>query len=328
VASSDVRHPRIEPLVRRERVGYVQIAIAAALFGFNATVSKVVLSAGIEPARLSALRCTGTALALGLFLGVHDRSRFRVARRDIPVLVVLGLTGAALIQWLYFVAIDRLPVGVGLMLEFSSPLLVALYSHVVLRELLGRRIWLALGLCFGGLALVAQVWKDAGLDPIGVAAGLGAAVCLATFYLVGKNTLPRYDPFTVAFWMFAVAAIFWAVVQPWSSFDPSILDVSTPLLGSLQHVEVPMWAAVAWVVVLGTLVPYALEVSALRHLRPTVTGILGMSEPVLAAGVAWLWLGQALVGIQVVGGLLVLVGAAVVQLAGSSPGAQAEFAAV
>ena len=68
MASSDVRHPRIEPLVRRERVGYVQIAIAAALFGFNATVSKVVLSAGIEPARLSALRCTGTALALGLFL--------------------------------------------------------------------------------------------------------------------------------------------------------------------------------------------------------------------------------------------------------------------
>ena len=75
----------------------------------------------------------------------------------------------------------------------------------------------------------------------------------------------------------------------------------------------PVWAAVLWVIVLGTLVPYALEIAALRHLSPTTTGVVGMSEPVLAAAIAWVWLGQTLTAVQLVGGLVVLVGVALVQ---------------
>ena len=107
---------------------------------------------------------------------------------------MLGLTGAALIQWLYFVAIDRLPVGIALLIEFTGPLMVAVYSRVVLRHTLHGRAWLALALALGGLALVAQVWRDVGLDSIGLAAAFGAAGCLATFHLLGKHTLHRRDP--------------------------------------------------------------------------------------------------------------------------------------
>jgi drug/metabolite transporter (DMT)-like permease len=82
-------------------------------------------------------------------------------------------------------------------------------------------------------------------------------------------------------------------------------------------VQVPVWAALAAVVVLGTLVPYSLEVAALRHLPPTIVGVVAMCEPVLAATVAWLWLGQALGPVQVVGGVLVLLGVALVQSARS-----------
>jgi drug/metabolite transporter (DMT)-like permease len=58
---------------------------------------------------------------------------------------------------------------------------------VVPRHAVQRQVWLALGLALGGLALVTRVWTDIGLDPLGVAAGLGAAACLATFYLVGTS---------------------------------------------------------------------------------------------------------------------------------------------
>jgi drug/metabolite transporter (DMT)-like permease len=305
-------------LDRRPRRGHLQVVVGATLFALNASVSKVVLAAGIEPARLTALRCTGAALVLLVVLGVTQPRRLRVAWRDLPTLAVLGLTGAALIQWLYFVAIDRLPVGIALLLEFTGPLLIALYIWVVRRQAIGRQVWLALGISLAGLALVAQVWHDAGLDPVGVAAGLAAAACLATFYLLGAHTVERRDPLNLAFWMFTFAAIFWSALQPWWDFDPAVLAERTSLLGAFDGVDVPVWLPLAWVVVLGTLAPYAFEVAALRHLPPTTTGIIGMIEPVVAAAVAWVWLDQVLDGVQLTGGALVLVGVGLVQTARST----------
>src|SRR5215204_1729466 len=143
--------------------GYVFVTVAAVLFSVNASVAKVVLEAGMEPARLSALRCTGAALGLGLaLLGVAPR-RLRFSLRELPALAALGVAGAALVQWLYFVAIDRLPVGIALLIEFTAPLLVAVYLRVVRREVLHRHVWMALGIALLGLAGVAQVWQDVGL---------------------------------------------------------------------------------------------------------------------------------------------------------------------
>jgi drug/metabolite transporter (DMT)-like permease len=301
-----------------QQLGYLQVLAGAALFGFNASVFKVVLDAGIEPARLAALRCTGAAVGLLLVLGISRPSLLRVPPRELLALAALGLTGAALIQWLFFVAIDRLPVGIAMLLEFTGPVLVALYSRLVLRHVVDRRVWLALGLALAGLALVAQVWRDVGLDAIGVAAGFGAAGCLAAFYLLGKHQLERRDPMTISFWMFTFAALFWAVAQPWWRFDASVLTSSTSLLGALDRFSVPVWTALVFAIVFGTLTPYALEVAALRHLSPTTTGIVGMSEPVVATIVAWLWLGEVLTGVQIAGGILVLVGVAIVQVARSS----------
>lgn len=325
VPVGEVRPQPIRPHPPRPRwsLGYAQVLAGAVLFGTNASVSKVVLTAGIEPARLAALRCTGAALGVLVVLGVTRPDRLRVARRDLPALALLGLTGAAFIQWFYFVAIDRLPVGVALLLEFTGPLLIALFSRVVLRHAVHRHVWLALGLTLGGLALVAQVWHDVGLDPIGVAAGFGSAACLATFYLLGKHALQRHDPMTLSFWTFIFASLFWAVAQPWWSFDPSALTARTSLLGALGGVQLPVWVALGWVVVLGTLAPYALEVAALRHLPATTTGVVGMIEPVIAAAVAWLWLDQVLNGVQVAGGVLVLLGVGLVQAARRGDGSGA-----
>jgi drug/metabolite transporter (DMT)-like permease len=180
-------------------------------------------------------------------------------------------------------------------------------------------VWLALGLALAGLAMVAQVWKDVGLDAIGVAAALGAAAFLATFHLLGKHMLERRDPLVLSFWMFAVSSVFWAFAQPWWRFDPSVLTESTSLLGRLGQFDVPVWAGVLWVIVLGTLAPYALEVAGLRHLTATTTGIVSMVEPVVAAAVAWLWLEEVLNGVQLLGGLLVLVGVGLVQVARARP---------
>ena len=247
------------PPATHPHVGYMLVLGGASLFALNAGFSKVVLDAGIEPARLTTLRCTGAAVGLLLFLLATDRRRLRLDPRDIPGLIVLGLAGAALIQWLYFVALDRIPVGIALLIEFTGPLMVAVYSRVVLRHAMHRRIWLALGLALGGLALVAQIWRDVGLDTIGLAAAFGAAGCLATFHLLGKHTLRKRDPITLSFWMFAFASVFWAILQPWWNFDAGVLVHHVSLLGALSDISVPVWLPMLWVIVLGTLAPYSLR---------------------------------------------------------------------
>jgi drug/metabolite transporter (DMT)-like permease len=289
-------------------------------------VAKVVLSAGVEASRLTALRCTGAALGLLVALGLTAPARLRIRWRDVPTFVVLGLSGAALLQWLYFVAIDRLPVGVALLLEFTAPLMVAVHAALWRREPVRARLWVALTIALGGMALVAEVWRDTGLDGLGVAAALASAACLATFYVISQRTVARYHPLTNSFWLFTVGAVFWSVAAPWWRFDGSVLGSSASLLGNLSGVQVPVWAALLAVIVGGTLIPYSLEVAALRHLPPTVVGVVAMSEPVLAATVAWLWLGQALGPIQVAGGAFVLLGVALVQTArggGSTPASPA-----
>jgi drug/metabolite transporter (DMT)-like permease len=299
--------------------GYAQIVMASALFGLAGSVAKVALDAGIDPARLTALRCTGAAIGLLVVIGLTRPSLLRVSRRDIPMLLMLALCGAAAIQWLYFVAIDRLPVGLALLLEFTAPLMVALFSRFVLRHQIDRRVWLGLGLALVGLALVAQmsgggVWGGGDLDPIGVAAALGAAGCLAAFYLGGKQALQRLHPMTLTFWMFALSAAFWAVAQPWWTFEFGVLTQDASMLGSLDAFSVPLWVPIAWVVLLGTLMPYAFELASLNHLSPTATSVVAMSEPVIAAAIAWAWLGEELGTVQIIGAGVVLSGVVIVQL--------------
>ena len=301
--------------VARPAVGYLLTLAAAAFFAVNGTVSTLALQAGIPATRLTALRCTGAAVALLVTLAVLAPRRLRIRRGEIPFVAVLGVVGIALTQFLYYVAIDgRLPVGVALVFEMTAPVFIALYVWLVRREPVRRRMWGALSLSLSGLVLVAQVWAGGGgLDPLGVAAGLTAAVCLATYYLLGERSTATQDPVALTAWSFVAAAVFWAVVAPWWQFDVTVLAERVPV--SLGALQLPLWLLVAWIAVLGAVVPFGLSLAALRHLPPTAAGIVATAEPVLASVVAWVWVEQVLTPWQVVGGLVVLTGIVLAQTA-------------
>jgi drug/metabolite transporter (DMT)-like permease len=302
------------PRVARPAVGYAFTLGAAALFGINGTVSTLALQAGIPATRLTALRCTGAAIGLVAVLAVASPRRLRVSRRELPFLAAFGVVGVALTQFLYYVAIGRLPVGIALVFEMTAPVFIALYVWLVRRDKVRSRLWLALLLSLSGLVLVAQVWQGGGsLDPLGVAAALTAALCLAGYYLMGERGTVTRDPVALTCWSFVAAAVFWAVAAPWWRFDPAVLGERVPVaLGGLAF---PLWVLVAWIVVLGAIMPFWLSIAALPHLSPTTAGLVATIEPVFASIVAWLWVEQVLTGWQVAGGVVVLTGIALAQTA-------------
>jgi drug/metabolite transporter (DMT)-like permease len=306
------------PRVPRPALGYLFTLAAAAFFAVNGTVSTLALQAGIPPTRLTALRCTGAAIGLLAVLAVASPQRLRVRRAEIPFLAAFGVVGVALTQFLYYVAIGRLPVGIALVFEMTAPVFIALYVWLVRGERVRSRLWVALLLSLSGLVLVAEVWRGGGsLDAVGVAAGLAAALCLATYYLMGERGTVTRDPVTLTCWSFVAAALFWSLAAPWWAFDASVLGESVPV--SIGAARLPLWLLVVWIVVLGAVVPFWLSIGALRHLSPTTAGLVATVEPVFASVVAWLWVEQVLTGWQVAGGAVVLTGIVLAQTARRAP---------
>ena len=223
--------------------------------------------------------CLAVVLAL-----LRRRAAAGRTRDELALLAFYGIVGFALVQWLYFVAIERLPIGIGLLFEFTAPVLVALWARFVWHEPVRRRVWPALALVLGGLALVAaglggrparrrrrrggpaRGRRARGLLPHGRARWSAAA------------TRSRSICFALGF-----AALFWAIVQPWWSFPFDALGETVSLQGELESLNAPGLARSAlWVIVLGTIVPFALSLAALRHLPATTVGIVAMFEVVLA----------------------------------------------
>ena len=161
----------------RPALGYLLTVAAGALFAVNGTVSTLALGAGVPATNLTALRCTGAALVLVLVLAAVSPSRLRIRWREVPFVAVFGVVGVALTQFLYYLAIGRLPVGIALVFEMTAPVFIALYVWLVRREQVRSRLWAALALSLCGLVLVAEVWEGGGsLDLPGVLAALAAAV--------------------------------------------------------------------------------------------------------------------------------------------------------
>src|SRR5437867_6256056 len=98
------------PVADDARRGYALVIVGAALFVVNAGVSRVIQAAGVDSMLLTSVRCTGTAMVFVAIVAVRgERLAMPRTWRDVAVVLGFGATGVALVQYFYFVAIDRLP---------------------------------------------------------------------------------------------------------------------------------------------------------------------------------------------------------------------------
>jgi drug/metabolite transporter (DMT)-like permease len=304
----------VEPLLRAPAVetdrktvrGYLMVSVAAVLFAVNGVVSKVILSTGLSSMRLSEVRSTGAFAALAVAILALRPQLLRIGRRELALLALFGVAGLVSVQLFYFLAIHRLDIGIALLIQFLAPLLVALWARYFMHEHVRRRIFVSLALSLSGLALMVEVWRGIVLDGLGVTFALIAALAFAVYILLAERAVATRDAYTVSCYGFFFASLFWAVFQPWWTFPGTIAGESVSLHGHLASVHLPVWLLMTWMVLLGTVVPFALVVGALRHLSATRAGIAAMLEPVVATLVAYAWLGESLSPVQLVGGLVVL----------------------
>ncbi len=295
-------------------MGYLYALIAAVLFGANGSVTKVIVESGVNPAQLTLFRTLGTALIAGAILVITDRSAFRISARTLGVMAILGVMGVAGLQFFYAVALSLMPVGITLLLEYTAVLAVAVIAFVFFKEKVRARLWVAIGCVLAGLALVAEIWSSSLSGP-GVIAALLAATALTVYFLVGERQVTATSPMAVAFWSTLFAGLFWLFFSAWWTLEPSTLTEAAALDGTLDAVTVPVWVVLLWNVLLGTFAPFYFSFMAMRRLSATVVGIVASSEVVFGFGFAWLWRGETLAPVQILGAGVVLLGIVLAQTA-------------
>ena len=215
-------------------VGYLMVMGAAVLFAVNGTVSKVVLESGVTSLRLTQIRCLGALVGLGLIVLLARPQSLRTTRRELAFLVVFGVCGVALVQLFYFAAIARLEIGVSLLIQYTAPLLVALWARFVFKERVRSRVWAALALALVGLSVMVDVWGGVPLNTAGVVLSFISAATFAAYLLLAEHAVGRRDPFSLLVYGFLFASLFWAVAQPWWSFPRDELGETISLLGNLS----------------------------------------------------------------------------------------------
>jgi drug/metabolite transporter (DMT)-like permease len=234
-------------------------------------------------------------------LAFKRRDLLAVRRADLPLLALFGLLGVLAVQLVYYEAIQRIPIGMALVIEYTAPLLILGFWRLRGRHV-GLGLWLAGVLTLVGCYFVVGAY-DSQLREVNAAGALLAsvdAVILAAYFLLTERLVRRYSSWALLCIGFGTAALAWSVARP-----PWTLPWST-VAGEIG------WYVLG-VVFIATVIPYLFSVGAVRLIPAARVGLASTSEPVIAAIAAWLLIGESLEALQVVGGVIVMIGILVAQ---------------
>jgi drug/metabolite transporter (DMT)-like permease len=290
------------------------IASAAFLWGVAATLGRAAFTGKllprghglrpIDPLILSQSRTTFSFIVLLFALALlRGWKRLVLPAADLRRMFVLGVLGVAASNYLYYLAIQRTNVATAIILQYTAPILVLLYTVARgLQKPTFQRIT-AVGLAVAGIALVIGIFGSGGfrLDAIGVMAALGAAFSFAFYNVGGHSILARYDRWTVLLYVILSASLFWLVVNPpWKI-------VAADYSGS-------QWLFLLVFSLISVLAPFSFYFAGLQHLEPTRAIVVSCLEPVFSIVIAAIALGEVMRPLQTIGIVLVLVAIVVVQL--------------
>jgi drug/metabolite transporter (DMT)-like permease len=298
------------PMYSTKSVGLGFAVFSAVTFGGSGPFAKALIGAGFTPEQAAWLRILGAAaLLVPLVLIFRGAAGLRAARASWRALLLYGLTGIAGCQTLFFIAASRLPVGVALMLEFSGPVLVVAWLKFGQKAAVARSAAIGVGIALVGLATVVQIWSGLKLDVVGLVAGLAAAACQATYFILIDKLTGAADPLVMTAAGSVVGAVaLTAISAPWGIPWHALVD--TIAIGSRSA---PGWALAGWLIVVSTVVAYLAGAAAVQRLSAAVAGAVAYVEVVAACIFAWILLGETLRPNQILGGVIVLAGAFVAQ---------------
>lgn len=229
------------------------------------------------------------------------RSRWRV--------LLMALVGVAGTQLAYFAAVQRVPVGTAILIEYMAPLLLVAFVWATTKRMPKVVVLVGSVIALAGLVLVVSPGSAGSFDVLGLTFAAIAMIGCAIYYVIAAQPSDGLPPVALA----GVGLVLGGIVLGLVGLTGLVPFTATFETVALFGGTAPWWVPLLIVGVFATALAYAASITASEMLGSRLASFVGLLEVVAAAFYAWLLLGENLTVPQLIGGLLILVGIAFVR---------------
>jgi drug/metabolite transporter (DMT)-like permease len=294
----------------RLRAGLGLAVLSASSFGLSGPLARGLMDSGWSSAAAVAVRVLLAAAVLLPIALVQLRGRWHLLRRTAPLITAYGLVAVAGCQLAFFNAVARMEVGVALLVEYTAPVAVVGWLWLRHGQRPGRLTVLGASLGLVGLFLVLDLVSGAQVSLAGILWALGAMVGAAVYFVLSARDGDGLPGTVLAAGGLLLGG---AALLVAGAVGIVPLDVSAAPV-AFDGVTVPWWLPVAGLGVVTAALAYVAGIAATRRLGSRLASFVALTEVLAALVFAWLLLGEAPGGIQLVGGALILGGVVAVRL--------------
>jgi drug/metabolite transporter, DME family len=249
----------------------LMITCAAALWGIIAIFVKQLSEIGFTPMEIVAVR---VAFAFVILLGVglsSFRHQLQIRTKDVPLFIGSGIVSIVFFNWCYFTTINQMNLSLAVILLYTAPAMVVLFSRLLFKEKLTKQKIVAVFGTLLGCIFITGVGAGSAEDltMIGLVTGLGSGLGYALYSIFGKIALEKYKPFTITFYTFLMATVFLLpLTSLWEKAD------------LLFQVDTLLWAI--GLGLLPTVFAYFFYTKGLEKIESSKAAIIATVEPIVA----------------------------------------------
>lgn len=275
--------------------GYIAISLAAVMWGVAAAVAKSFFNKAYEPLILVQMRVTLSFAVLFLFFLTTNPKLLRFNLRDIPHVLIVGILGVAGSNYFYYAAIKETNVSTSILVQYTAPIMVMMYTVIFQKERLSSMKLSALVLSIGGIILAVGAYDPAVIQGSlkGIILALLAAVSFSIFNISGKSLTQKYSIWTGLIYLLLAATLFWSFIN-------------TPMDIINAGYSAEDWKVFGIIALISILIPYSLYYYGLKHIQSSKAIIISTLEPVIAIIAEWLFLNGRMGPLQIVGACSVI----------------------
>ena len=286
-----------------EKKGYlgdILIIIAGLFWGSMGIFVRHLNDLGFSSIQVACLRLTTAGILFALILLIKDRKGFKIALRDIPLFLALGLVSILFFTCCYFTAIRLMTMSTAAILLYTSPIWVMVLAIIFLKEKFTIQKLIALILAFAGCVLVSGFGGK--VTVVGILVGLGSGLGYGLYSIFGTFALKKYSPYTVTCYTFLIAGL-------------GSIFVSDPvdLISNISAVEnkPALFGFVLLTAVVTAVIPFLLYTLGLNMTTAGKAAVLATVEPA-AATLFGFFVMKETVGPVAIAGILLVFAAIIV----------------
>lgn len=301
--------------VRTPAGGLLLAVASASSFGLSGSLGRGLMDAGWSSAAAVTVRILLGAAVLVPVALVQLRGRWSAVRRNLPLITAYGLVAVAGCQLAYFNAVAHMEVGAALLIEYTAPVPVVVWMWLRHGQRPGPLTVLGAVVGAAGLLLVLDLFSGVRVDVVGILWALGAMAGVAVYFVLSSHDDTGLPGSVLAAGGLLIGSVA-LLVAGLAGVVPMTVS-GAPVVFAVA--AVPWWLPVLALGLVSAAVAYVTGIAASRRLGSRLASFVALLEVVAAMVVAWLLLDELPRGVQVLGGVLILLGVVVVKLGEGRP---------